>query len=78
MLHGIILGMLFLIVYLCNFDSFSTPYLAPYTPYIKGDLKDFVLKDSLTTMTSRPQSIPNKNKTRMIRKEKEDGKDGNN
>ena len=76
--HGIILGMLFLIVYLCNFDSFSTPYLAPYTPYIKGDLKDFVLKDSLTTMTSRPQSIPNKNKTRMIRKEKEDGKDGNN
>lgn len=63
--HGIILGMLFLIVYLCNFDSFKTPYLAPYAPYISKDMKDFILKDSLTTMKTRPQSIPNKNSTRL-------------
>lgn len=63
--HGIILGMLFLIAYLCNFDSFKTPYLAPYAPYISKDMKDFILKDSLTTMKTRPQSIPNKNSTRL-------------
>ncbi len=69
--HGIILGMLFLIVYLCNFDSFKTPYLAPYAPYISKDMKDFILKDSLTTMKTRPQSIPNKNSTRLRNKGEE-------
>lgn len=75
--HGIILGLIFLIAYLCNFDSFQTPYLAPYSPYIKKDMKDFILKDSLTTMTSRPKSIPNKNVTRLKRRKEKNGKDSN-
>ncbi len=63
--HGIILGMLFFMAYLCNFDSFYTPYLAPYTPYIKEDQKDFVIKDSLVFLKTRPKSIPNKNRVRL-------------
>ncbi len=63
--HGIILGMLFFMAYLCNFDSFYTPYLAPYTPYIKEDQKDFVIKDSLVYLKTRPKSIPNKNRIRL-------------
>lgn len=76
--HGIMLGMLFLIAYLCNFDSFNTPYLAPYSPYIKDDMKDFILKDSLTTMTKRPKSIPNENTTRLKRGKGKNGKNSNN
>lgn len=76
--HGIMLGMLFLIAYLCNFDSFNTPYLAPYSPYIKDDMKDFILKDSLTTMTKRPKSIPNENTTRLKRRKGKNGKNSNN
>ena len=67
--HGIILGMLFFIAYLCNFDSFYTPYLAPYTPFIKEDQKDFVVKDSLVFLKTRPKSIPNKNRIRLKNKE---------
>ena len=76
--HGIMLGMLFLLAYLCNFDSFNTPYLAPYSPYIKDDMKDFILKDSLTTMTKRPKSIPNENTTRLKRGKGKNGKNSNN
>ena len=70
--HGIILGMLFFIAYLCNFDSFYTPYLAPYTPFIKEDQKDFVVKDSLVFLKTRPKSIPNKNRIRLKNKEGEE------
>lgn len=69
--HGIILGMLFFMSYLCNFDSFNTPYLAPYTPYVKGDQKDFILKDSLVNLKTRPKSIPNKKKIRLKQKSEE-------
>lgn len=69
--HGIILGMLFFMAYLCNFDSFYTPYLAPYAPFIKEDLKDFVIKDSLVYLKTRPKSIPNKNRIRLKGSKKE-------
>lgn len=66
-LHGIILGMIFLINYLCNFDCFGTPYLAPYAPFISKDQKDFIIKDTLLDQKTRPASIPNnkENITRM-------------
>ncbi len=65
--HGIVLGMFFLINYLCNIDCFGTPYLAPYAPYILNDQKDFIVKDILLNQKSRPESIPinRKNTTRL-------------
>ena len=63
--HGIILGSMILFSYLANFDSFYSPYLAPYAPYIFNDQKDGVFKDNILTMTSRPQSIPVKNRKRQ-------------
>ena len=56
---------------LCNLESFYTPYLAPYAPFIKEDLKDFVIKDSLVYLKTRPKSIPNKNRIRLKGSKKE-------
>lgn len=72
--HGIILGLMLLICYLCNFESFSTPYLAPYTPYVRSDQKDFIFKKEINDMNLRPESLPNKNKVRL-RVKKEDKND---
>ena len=70
--HGIILGYLFMLSYLCDFDSFYTPYLAPYAPFIKEDQKDGLLKESLIRMKTRPNSIPHKNHVRLkIKSDKE-------
>ncbi|NCB48647.1 MAG: spore germination protein [Clostridia bacterium] len=75
--HGLILGTIFLINYLANIDSFSTPYLAPYAPYIINDQKDGLLKDILQTQKSRPESIPfnKKNSTRLKIKEDKNKKE---
>lgn len=66
--HGVILGLILMVSYLCNFDSFKTPYLAPYTPFVLSDQKDFIQKGSLIDMTVRPKSIPHKNSVRQRRK----------
>jgi len=63
-LYGIVLAGLALIIYLASLDSYGAPYLAPYAPYIKEDVKDGVFKSGLRQMKTRPKSIPNVNKTR--------------
>jgi len=63
--YGIILGFLFLIIYFNDFDSYGAPYLAPLTPYIKNDMKDFLFKSNLTSMKTRPMSFKNKNRIRQ-------------
>lgn len=62
---GLIGGMIYIINYLNTYDSFGTPYLAPYSPKITSDLKDALFKSELNNMTKRPQSIKNKNPTRQ-------------
>lgn len=69
--HGVILGGIFLASYLCSFDSFKTPYLAPYAPYVAKDQKDFILKTDFTSMKTRPHSIPHKNDIRLKEKRHE-------
>ena len=63
--YGIILGLLFLILYFNDFDSYGAPYLAPLTPYIKNDMKDYLIKSNLTSMKTRPMSFKNKNRVRQ-------------
>lgn len=63
--HGIILGSMFVIGYLANFDSFNTPYLAPYAPYVLKDQKDGVFKDNVLSMITRPESFSVLDKVRQ-------------
>lgn len=64
-IFGIVLVALFLVLYLCNFNSYGSPYLAPIAPYIKSDLKDAIGKKGIQRLKKRPQSIRSKNKVRL-------------
>lgn len=63
--QGILLSTIIIIVYLCSFDSYGAPYLAPLAPYVSQDQKDFIVKVPLQGMKTRPSSFPNKNRRRM-------------
>lgn len=64
-IFGIVLGTVFLIGYLANMDSYGAPYLAPFAPTIKSDLKDSVWRAYMTNMKKRPNSLKQKNKRRQ-------------
>lgn len=66
-IFGIFVISIWVISYLSSFDTYSSAYLAPCTPYVKSDMKDFLIKAPLNDMRIRPQSIANnkRNKTRM-------------
>ena len=63
-LFGIIIGGCVLITYLVEFNGYGSPYLAPYAPYIKNDLKDGIFKQESISQNTRPYSIPNQKKVR--------------
>lgn len=62
---GIMLSVLCILACLVSMDSFGSPYLAPYAPFVPKDLKDALVKHDLKDMTTRPDSIPNKNRVRI-------------
>lgn len=64
-LYGMVVFSVFLVGYLCNFDSYDTPYLAPFAPNIPRDKKDAFNRINLSDMKTRPKSIPHKNDKRM-------------
>ena len=59
-LLGIVIAGVMLVTYLVEFNAYDTPYLAPYAPYIKNDLKDGIFKQETIALRTRPKSIPNK------------------
>ncbi len=62
--YGIILASVALLTYLSAFDSFSVPYLSPYSPLILNDLQDGFTIDFLANIKKRPLSFRSPNKTR--------------
>jgi len=64
-LYGMVVFGVFLVGYLCNFDSYGTPYLAPFAPNIPADKKDAFKRVNLADMKTRPKSIPQKNEDRL-------------
>ena len=64
-LLGIIGGMVYIINYLNSIDSYGAPYLAPYSPRVNSDLKDAMIKQSVTRMKKRPLSFSVENKERQ-------------
>jgi spore germination protein KA len=63
-IYGITVAAVLLVIYTAGINNFGTPYLAPFAPYIAEDQHDAITKAPLPDMTTRPQSIPNINKTR--------------
>ena len=64
-LYGLTLGTAMLVFYLCSLSSGGSPYLAPFAPFIRGDLKDGAVKVPLAKMIERPKSVGSPNKRRM-------------
>lgn len=63
-LFGVTLSMMGIVFYLASLEMDKTPYLAPFAPLVAQDLQDGLLQDNVQSMTKRPRSIPNVNKTR--------------
>ncbi len=64
-LYGILIGVVFLFLYLSTLDSYGTPFLAPFAPNVGVDGQDGLLKTPVTDIVRRPESIPNVNRTRQ-------------
>lgn len=62
---GIVGLVVYLITYMASIDSYGAPYLAPFAPRVRKDLKDAILMDNVRNMKTRPQSFANKNLTRQ-------------
>lgn len=62
---GIVLLAAFLLYYLLSADSFQTPLLAPFSPLLKQDLRDAIVKYDMRSLQNRPAIFQSPNKTRM-------------
>ncbi len=71
--YGLINAFLFLIIYLISFENFSTPIMAPFSPLVTQDLKDTFFKEDIESITTRPLSLRNFNKTRLKFKRNDNG-----
>ena len=67
-LFGILVFSVWVVSYLSSFDTYESAYLAPAAPYIKGDMKDFLIKAPIQKMKTRPRSIANNKKNRTRQK----------
>lgn len=63
-LFGLLVATLFLMFYLAGLDSYFTPFLAPFAPFVKADWQDAIIRRPLGELVTRPESIPNVNKIR--------------
>ncbi len=64
-LYGIITGIIILTTYLTSITSFGVPYLSPFAPHIKADLKDAFVKEPVQAMDDRPILFAGENKHRQ-------------
>lgn len=64
-IYGILVLNVVIIAYLASMKSYGSPYLAPFAPIIRKDMKDTFFKAPLKGMQERPFTIPTKNRRRM-------------
>lgn len=73
---GIVLFTGLVLLYLCTSDSYGAPLLAPFSPLIRHDLKDSVLKSNIYNLKERPAFLRGKNKVRLaVEHENKGGKE---
>lgn len=72
-LFGITALGIFLLMYLCDFDSYGGAYFAPIAPLVPEDLNDCLIRTEITNMKTRPKSFNKnvKNKTRQGKRDNE-------
>ena len=63
--YGILLLAALLAYYLVTTDSYGVPLLAPFSPLIRGDLKDTLYKAELFSLWHRPRVLRGKNGRRL-------------
>lgn len=63
--YGIILLSCFIIIYLCSLENFDVPFLAPFGPFVKQDLKDSIYIEYFHNLKTRPLSLHTRNLTRL-------------
>ena len=68
-LLGILFALLLLMTHLVTLESFGANYMSPYAPLVNGDLKDGFVKRELPDMEKRPESVDNRNSTRIRKDE---------
>lgn len=73
-LFGVFLGIIIIIVRLCNLKSFGVPYMSPIAPFHYPDQKDSLLRLPIPRMLRRPVTFqpPNKVRQRFARDDRSD------
>ena len=62
---GIVLISTFTLFYMLTSDAYGAPLLAPFSPLIKSDLHDSIVKYDMQSLSTRPAVFKSKNKTRL-------------
>lgn len=62
--YGIILFTAFVLFYLTATESFGTPILAPFSPIVRRDLRDSLVRYHFDSLSMRPASLKSKNRRR--------------
>ena len=63
-IYGIYLGLILLITKLASISSFGKPYLAPFSPFIKSEQTDAILKINTNNRLKKRNPLLTKNKIR--------------
>lgn len=63
-LYGITVGLIVMILHLCNLKSFGIPYLSSLAPYYKDDQQDVLIRLPRWMMIKRPAPFRNWNENR--------------
>ena len=70
-IHGILLTAIFMLINLTSYDFLGIPYLTPFAPPIKSDLKDSIIKTPTINLKKRNRLLTN-NLTKNITEEEYD------
>lgn len=73
-IFGLTALMIFIILYLCDFDSYGGAYFAPIAPLVIDDLKDSIIRSNITEMKTRPKSFNHKLKNKVRQRRGSNGK----
>ncbi|ASS96715.1 spore germination protein [Peribacillus simplex] len=63
-IFGLVVGFIALVLHLCSLRSFGVPYMSPFGPFIRDDMKDTFIRVPRLGMFSRPRLISQKNNKR--------------
>lgn len=74
--YGVLLMTALVLYYMTTADAYGAPMLAPFSPLVRRDLKDSLLKTSMYGLRKRPKVFRTKNETRLnAEKEETHGQD---